>query len=40
VSGVLSTVIQLVDDGGAHVGTATDHIVESFRNTLSVLSVK
>lgn len=34
VSGVLSTVAQLLDDGGMHVGVATDHIIESFRNTL------
>jgi 5'-3' exonuclease len=34
VSGVLSTVAQLLDEGGTHVGVATDHIIESFRNTL------
>ena len=34
VSGVLSTVVQLLDDGGTHVGVATDHVIESFRNTL------
>lgn len=34
VSGVLSTVVQLLDDGGTHVGVATDHIIESFRNQL------
>jgi 5'-3' exonuclease len=34
VSGVLSTVVQLVDEGGTHVGVATDHIIESFRNTM------
>jgi 5'-3' exonuclease len=34
VSGVLSTVVQLLEDGGTHVGVATDHIIESFRNTL------
>src|SRR5215216_4329464 len=34
VSGVLSTVAQLIDDGGTHVGVATDHIIESFRNEL------
>jgi 5'-3' exonuclease len=34
VSGVLSTVAQLLDDGGTHVGVATDHIIESFRNDL------
>jgi 5'-3' exonuclease len=34
VSGVLSTVAQLLDDGATHVGVATDHIIESFRNTM------
>ena len=34
VSGVLATVAQLLDEGGTHVGVATDHIIESFRNTL------
>src|SRR5215467_6157638 len=34
VSGVLSTVVQLLDEGATHVGVATDHIIESFRNTM------
>lgn len=34
VSGVLSTVVQMLDEGGTHVGVATDHIIESFRNTM------
>src|SRR5215210_6163980 len=34
VSGVLATVAQLLEDGGTHVGVATDHIIESFRNDL------
>src|SRR6185503_5399320 len=34
VSGVLTTVAQLLDEGGTYVGVATDHIIESFRNTL------
>jgi 5'-3' exonuclease len=34
VSGVLSTVVQMLDEGATHVGVATDHIIESFRNTL------
>src|SRR5688500_14546835 len=34
VSGVLSTVAQLIDEGATHVGVATDHIIESFRNNL------
>jgi 5'-3' exonuclease len=34
VVGVLNTVAQLIDDDGTYVGVATDHIIESFRNTL------
>jgi len=34
VSGVLGTVAQLLDEDATHVGVATDHIIESFRNTL------
>jgi 5'-3' exonuclease len=32
--GVLGTLLQLVADGATHVGVATDHIIESFRNDL------
>lgn len=34
VSGVLSTVAQMIDEGATHVGVATDHVIESFRNSL------
>src|ERR687895_649528 len=34
VSGVLSMVAQLLEDDATHVGVATDHIIESFRNEL------
>ena len=34
VTGVLSTVLQMIDEGATHVGVATDHIIESFRNEL------
>lgn len=34
VAGVLSTVVQLLEDGATHVAVATDHIIESFRNDL------
>ena len=34
VSGVLATVAQLIDEGATHLGVATDHIIESFRNTM------
>ena len=32
--GVLTSLLQLVDDGATHVGVATDHVIESFRNDL------
>ena len=34
VMGVLSSTLQLLQDGAAHVGVATDHVIESFRNDL------
>src|SRR5688572_7984271 len=34
VIGVLRTVLQMVEAGATHVGVATDHIIESFRNDL------
>jgi len=34
VIGVLSSTLQLIEDGANHLGVATDHIIESFRNDL------
>src|SRR5271157_5343568 len=34
VIGVLQTVIQMLEQGASHVGVATDHVIESFRNRL------
>ena len=34
VSGVLSAVVKMMEDGATHVGVATDHVIESFRNGL------
>jgi 5'-3' exonuclease len=34
VIGVLGTVLQIIEAGGTHVGVATDHVIESFRNGL------
>jgi len=34
VIGVLQTVLQMLEKGATHVGVATDHIIESFRNDL------
>ena len=33
-AGVLHTVLQLLESGATHVGVATDHVIESFRNDL------
>jgi 5'-3' exonuclease len=32
--GVLGTCLQLLEDGATHVGVATDHVIESYRNDL------
>jgi len=34
VVGVLQTVLQMLETGETHIGVATDHVIESFRNTL------
>jgi 5'-3' exonuclease len=34
VRGVVGSVLQLLEDGATHVGVATDHVIESFRNDL------
>jgi 5'-3' exonuclease len=34
VTGVLGTVTKMIADGATHVGVATDHVIESFRNDL------
>jgi 5'-3' exonuclease len=34
VAGVLGTVAQMLEGGATHIGVATDHIIESFRNAL------
>lgn len=34
VSGVLHMVVKMIEDGATHVGVATDHVIESFRNDL------
>ena len=34
VLGVLRTVLQMVETGATHIGVATDHVIESFRNDL------
>ncbi len=33
-AGVLATTLQLLEEGATHVGVASDHIIESFRNDL------
>ena len=34
VAGVLYTVAQMLETGATHIGVATDHVIESFRNEL------
>ncbi len=34
VRGVLTSVLSMIEKGGTHLGVATDHVVESFRNDL------
>src|SRR6185503_1729382 len=34
VIGVLNTVLQMIEGGATHLGVATDHVIESFRNAL------
>ena len=34
VAGVLTTVLQMLEKGATHLGVATDHVIESFRNDL------
>jgi 5'-3' exonuclease len=34
VRGVVASVVQLLSEGATHVGVATDHVIESFRNDL------
>ena len=32
--GVVGSVLDMLEDGATHVGVATDHVIESFRNDL------
>jgi 5'-3' exonuclease len=34
VAGVLHSILEMVEQGATHVGVATDHVIESFRNDL------
>lgn len=34
VIGVLQTLLQIMEQGATHVGVATDHVIESFRNRI------
>ena len=34
VDGVLRAVVQMLETGATHIGVATDHVIESFRNEL------
>jgi len=34
VTGVLHGILQMIEEGATHLGVATDHVIESFRNDL------
>src|SRR3954467_10760897 len=34
VAGVLHSILEMIEKGATHVGVATDHVIESFRNGL------
>ncbi|HEY6640778.1 5'-3' exonuclease [Povalibacter sp.] len=34
VTGVLNTLLEMIEGGATHLGVATDHVIESFRNEL------
>jgi 5'-3' exonuclease len=34
VAGVLHTVLEMIEKGATHLGVATDHVIESFRNAM------
>jgi 5'-3' exonuclease len=34
VAGLLGTILQMIEGGATHIGVATDHVIESFRNDL------
>src|SRR5688572_32905152 len=34
VAGVLHSVLEMLETGATHIGVATDHVIESFRNDL------
>src|SRR5213593_4962008 len=34
VVGVLHSVLEMIEEGATHIGVATDHVIESFRNRL------
>jgi 5'-3' exonuclease len=34
VVGVLNTILEMIEGGATHLGVATDHVIESFRNAL------
>src|SRR3569832_1414990 len=34
VAGVLHSILEMIEKGATHIGVATDHVIESFRNGL------
>lgn len=34
ITGVLNSILKMIEDGATHIGVATDHVIESFRNEM------
>jgi 5'-3' exonuclease len=34
VRGVVASILKMIEDGATHIGVATDHVIESFRNRM------
>jgi hypothetical protein len=34
VRGVLASILTMIENGAPHIGVATDHVIESFRNRM------
>ena len=39
VRGVVGSILGMINRGATHVGVATDHVIESFRNDLEEMSL-
>jgi hypothetical protein len=34
VRGMLASILKMIEDGATHIGVATDHVIDSFRNQM------